>query len=457
MIVDFQPGDIIDERLEVIDDIGGGGYGKVLKVRDINNEEVFALKYCTSEDHEDIRRFNREIRIMEGIKHENVIEILSSNVEHSPPYFTMPIANKSLSNMLTELQGDTDRIIEMMGKISTGIGAIHSSGHTHRDIKPDNILVFEDGRVVVSDLGLAKFNVRESTVLTRSNIYMGTQGYIPPEFMQSAGTKNADQRGDIFQLGKTFYELLSGLNPIVLNPQSVPVNYWYVIQKATRDDPNERYQSIGQFYDAILDAKRASDPSLDINSQIEQLFSVADEKLKNNEYDNDNLRKILQLIFSLEDEEDVIAVFNKIPNKLLTVYSSNFISEFEPVLEAYSKALALESGGYMFSFAETVSTKMVAVFNATSSPNLKKLSVVSTLIVSVKLNRYAAMDDFDFMLRKLKSAKAEDAYAVASGLRDEISLYESVYSRVPKKELHPAIQVVWEATEKLINERQYDY
>jgi eukaryotic-like serine/threonine-protein kinase len=447
----YEIGDLIDGRYKVIDKLGGGGFGKVVKVVDLTNDEESALKYCSSDEEVDIRRFNREVRIMEGIKHENVMEVVSSNVEHVPPYFTMPVAFHPVTKIIPDLKGNVEKIIEVFEEICKGINAIHISGHTHRDIKPDNVLLFEDGRIAVSDLGLAKYDERDTSVLTRASIYIGTYDYMPPEQMLYAGTRDADHRGDVFQLGKTFYELLTGLRPTVMNPQAVPVSFWYVIQKATRQEPDERYQSVGLLLDAIHDAKRAMDPALNPIGVFGQLLSIAEEKLKANEYDPDNLKKIIQLMYSTDDQEDLIELFHKIPERLIQVYATDLVVDFEPVLEKYFAAIDDHAGSYPFSFAETVARKMMIVFRNTPSAELKKNAVLSVLYAAVRLNRWAAMGDFDNMLRE--TAEETDAHAIASGLRDKLGLYRRLYDRVPKKELHPALQLVWEACQKLDQEK----
>lgn len=447
MEIDFyNEGDVIDNRFRVLETLGGGGFGKVVKVLDLFEGNEVALKYCYSVDQVDIRRFKREIRIMEGIKHENVINIIGSNIEHNPPFFTMPIAKKSLTDVIPNLKDDIVKVTEVFESICKGINAIHISGHTHRDIKPDNVLLFDDNRIVVSDLGLAKFDERDSTVLTRASIAIGSRDYMSPEQMQYGGTRDFDHRGDVYQLGKTFYHLLTGLNPGIINIQSIPLSFRYAVQKSTRLEPDERYQSVGELLDAVLDARRAMDPSMNPKSVYEQLVSVAEEKLQSNEYDRENVTKLIELIFNTEDKDDIIEFFNKIPERLLPIYSTDLATEFEPVLEKYRKAIDSEVREYPFHFAEIVSGKMKLVYNSAQKSELKKDAILSTLFAAVSLNRFAAMGDFDRML--LSIVEDEDAFAIAGALKDEIGMYGRLYDRIPKKELHPAIKIVWEECER---------
>ncbi|WP_252502740.1 serine/threonine-protein kinase [Sporosarcina sp. Marseille-Q4943] len=443
---EYKKDDLIDSRYIVKDEIGGGGFGKVLSVLDQQNGDVIALKYCTSHSEEDIRRFKREVRIMENIDHENVIKVLYSNVDYNPPYFTMPMALYPVTKIISNLQGDITKVIAVFESICKGINAIHNSGHTHRDIKPDNALVFDGSKIVVSDLGLAKFDERDTTILTRASIYMGTFDYMPPEQMIYGGTRDLDHRGDVFQLGKTLYQLLTGHRPTVLNPDAVPIGIWYVIQKATRQNPNERYHSVDQLLDALHDAVRTTDPKMNPKGMFEELLTVAEENLKINEYDSNNISRLIQLIYSTDDMEDYITLFHRLPNRILQIYASNMATELEPIMEKYKRAIDEKVGNYAFTFAENVAGKMEIIFKNTSSPDVKKNALLSILIAGNRLNRWAAMGDFDRLLQIIDDDTV--AYAVADGLREEIYDYKRLYDRIPKKELHPAIQVVWEACER---------
>ena len=107
------------------------------------------------------------------------------------------------------------------------VAELHARGTFHRDIKPQNFLL-DDGNVVVSDLGLSM--ERESlTAFTRTSEYWGTQGYLPPEF-QTGGFKNADAAGDIFMLGKSFYVLLTGRDPLYLIANDIPEPLFHLIR-----------------------------------------------------------------------------------------------------------------------------------------------------------------------------------------------------------------------------------
>ncbi len=101
----MNPGDIVDGTYEVIDEIGRGGMGVVLRVRDQSSGDLAALKFCNDTDVISRRRFAREVRCMEIIEHEHVMPVLHSNLGYDPPYFTMPIANSSLAREIAVYRG----------------------------------------------------------------------------------------------------------------------------------------------------------------------------------------------------------------------------------------------------------------------------------------------------------------------------------------------------------------
>ena len=136
---------MIDNKYEVLDSLGQGGFGEVFKVRDIENGNEFALKVCTEKDEEYLRRFAREVRLMESIDDDSVVSILDFNLENEPPYFLMPLAEGSLKTKITSLKDNHKLALDVFLKVCKGIQVLHASKIIHRDIKPDNIFLKKEG------------------------------------------------------------------------------------------------------------------------------------------------------------------------------------------------------------------------------------------------------------------------------------------------------------------------
>lgn len=440
--------DLIDDRFRVQEEIGRGGMGIVLRVLDRNSSETVALKYCLIADPETKRRFAREVRVMSSIQHRNVMPVLHHNLDHSPPYFTMPLANHSIQQELEgvlekeerETEPGEDQVLEVFKDICHGIQAIHNAGATHRDIKPANTMRMADRAIVISDLGLAKLDPRDTTILTQTGVFMGTRIYSAPE--QLVESRDADERTDVYQLGKVLYQLVSGDLPTLIDKEQLPSGLDHIVDRATRQHPNERYQSVGALMDAIESYIRAKSPGANPSQEYGAAIQEAQSLAVNEEYRLENLKVLLTLVLQFtEDYKVFLEQFDKLPLNTLSVTAHRLPEELAPVLSTYCTAVEEEVGEYSFEYAETVARKMKAVF-AAGTTNLKVLAMKATMIAAVRLNRYAAMEVFDAMLVQITDPK--DALPVADMLREETSYYGIIADRVSRTRLHAAILSVYD-------------
>lgn len=160
---------------------------------------------------EDIRqRFEREAQVCARVKHENIVDIYSYRADADATFLVMEfVQGESLGDLLKR-QGriDWQVALAMLAGVLKGLAHAHAKGVYHRDIKPDNLLVSEDGRIKITDFGLA--TIADSSRMTVQDAVVGTPAYLPPE--QVSGGK-FDLRGDLFSVGVTFYESLTGTSP----------------------------------------------------------------------------------------------------------------------------------------------------------------------------------------------------------------------------------------------------
>jgi serine/threonine-protein kinase len=242
----FKPGDYIDKRYKVIKELGKGGMGVVLCVEDTRYGKNVALKYCPQNNNKKSwRRFLRETRVMAAIKHPNVMPVLHRNLKYSPPYFTMPLAQQSLSNEI-KMGIDKEDALALFKEICLGVQALHNVNATHRDLKLDNVMRMGDGSIVVADMGIAKLNRRET--ITQNTAFL-TQIDGAPKYLIRGGSHEADKKTDILQLGKVLYKLVTS-SP---QPQTaeLPAALSDIIEKATKQRSNQQYQSVGELMEAV--------------------------------------------------------------------------------------------------------------------------------------------------------------------------------------------------------------
>lgn len=428
----YPVGDVIDGKYVVEEQLGDGGMGFVARVRSSVDGSVVALKYCP--DPDDKKRFAREVRIMQAISHRHVMPVLDANLDRDPPYFTMPVAICSLDKELPALAANESSALAAFKDICLGVQAIHSGGASHRDLKPLNALRMPDGRVVVSDLGLAKFENRDSTTITATFVVLGTLAYLAPEQQAPGGSRDADARTDVFQLGKTLYHILTNEFPTLMDFSRLPPGLGYIVQRATRPHPKDRYQSVGELLDAIENYTRAKDPEANPTRALADMIQQAEVLLQNNEYNADNLNKIISFMIHLSDSpETLVEWFDRIPERLLPIAAGLESSDFVDLMRIYAEAIDSQVADYNFSYAETVARKMKLIFAKASIPEIKSLALLATLSAAVRLRRYAAMDAFDTMLVQIQAP--EDVGPVADMLRANSALYRAVAGRISKNEL----------------------
>lgn len=214
--------------------LGQGGMGQVYSAVDPANN-VYALKVMTHESLESpdlIERFEREMAIMAGLNHPNIVRVIDQGSASSFKYFVMELVEGGTLRQVIRDGGLTEgRIIDIVLGILRALGHAHAHGIIHRDIKPENIMFDRQSNVKVTDFGLArKFGgSSDQQSLTKTNAFMGTENYMSPE--QRINPKAVTHKADIYAVGVVLYEMLTGgLLPLgIFQPPSCykPIHqYW---------------------------------------------------------------------------------------------------------------------------------------------------------------------------------------------------------------------------------------
>ena len=241
----------VGRRFELLTEIGGGGFAVVYSARDLTSPggatvAVKVLREAHALDPEMVARFERELRLMSGLRRATVMPVLASGTDEKLGlWYAMPLALGSLADEVGNLA--QDQIVAVMREVCAGLNYIHSKGILHRDLKPENVLRTEEGRWAIADLGLARA-VAETTVrLTVTAEAMGTAFYTAPEQWRDA--KRVDERADIYSAGKILQALVIGDAPIGYDVP--PGKLRAVIQRAISQDPQRRYASATELLGAI--------------------------------------------------------------------------------------------------------------------------------------------------------------------------------------------------------------
>jgi serine/threonine protein kinase len=275
-------GELID-HYRVVELIGRGAMGVVYKALDVHLDRSVAIKVMSAEargDPDFIERFRQEARLQAALNHPNVALLFDYFVHDGAPVAVMEfIDGESLEQLILRRGAvPAGEAIPIFKQALRGVAAAHRAGIIHRDLKPSNLMVTRDNIVKVMDFGIAK---RQGvTGATKASTSIGSPLYMAPE--QILG-RAVDCRTDVYALGITLYELLSGYRPfnsrgkaeyLVLNAHvndvpEPPTVYRYgipqpivdAVMRALAKDPGERFQSAEDFMTALPDAPSAPAPS----------------------------------------------------------------------------------------------------------------------------------------------------------------------------------------------------
>ena len=389
-------GQVVDGRFLVTDICSeAGGMGSILHVVDQNDlaGKPKVLKYCKESSLASLQRFQREVRLMYSFSgSDHVVAVHHFNVEHEPPYFVMDYYPQGdLFNLAGQIQSDVACQEWSFLAMLECIEALHNKGVFHRDIKPQNFL-FNGEKLVVSDFGLST-QVDSLTQFTRTTDYGGTLSYMPPEFV-NGGFKHADALGDIFMLGKSFYTLLTGMDPILLHLENslIPRQLRPIIDRCCRPLKDQRYQSIEALrvslrhaYDAINGRETGRPTAFGLWTTIEAQYSST------NSFSDASVKQFIDELQTL-DEEDAKQIGFKLSSELFDFVANSLTEDYlAALLKGYR--VMVDSGDYSWSFAEKIARNMEAIFYS-SHPSLanRTEALRIAIIGAVNMNRYAAMN-----------------------------------------------------------------
>ena len=320
-------GQKISDRYQVIKSIGEGGMANVYLAYDTildRNVAVKVLRGDLASDEKFVRRFQREALAASSLSNPNIVEVYDVGEDNGEYYIVMEyIEGKHLKQLLKKRGKLTvTEAVDIVSQITDGLSVAHDSYIIHRDIKPQNIMILENGLVKITDFGIAM--AMNSTQLTQTNSVMGSVHYLPPE---QANGKGATLQSDIYSIGILFYELLTGKLPFkgenaveialkhLKEPlpsirdelPNVPQSVENIIIKATAKNPKNRYADAREMHEDLktcLDPSRANEAKIhlkyqEVSDDTKVLKQVKEEVKKNSDNKKDNNK--------IEEKEEVIA------------------------------------------------------------------------------------------------------------------------------------------------------
>lgn len=260
-------GRVFDGRYRVDAELGRGGMGQVFRVRDLQQDRDAALKVLhpvVEDDPDRIERFRREIGVLSKIRHPNVPAVVGWGVDGRDVFFVSELVEGHDLKLEIQQKGakSAPEAAALVAAVADALAAAHALNIVHRDVKPNNIMIANDGAIRLLDFGLARGVGIDMTSLTRTGTIVGTPGYMSPEQFEGHGV---DERSDLYSLGVVLFELLTGRLPFTGQtpiavamkhkseppplPRSIrrdlPVWIEQVVLTCLEKDPDRRFRSAG--------------------------------------------------------------------------------------------------------------------------------------------------------------------------------------------------------------------
>lgn len=300
-------GKILGNRYEIIEKIGGGGMALVYKAKCNLLNRYVAIKVLRKEfvnDEEFIKKFNRESQSAASLSHPNIVNIYDVGVEDNIYYIVMEYINGITLKQHIKNKGklNSSEMLDISIYIANAINNAHKNNIIHRDIKPHNIMITEEGQVKVTDFGIARA-VTNSTITQTSNM-IGSVHYSSPE--QAKG-RYTDIKSDIYSLGIVMYEMIIGKLPFdgdspisvalmhiqdeLKSPReldsSIPLNIDKIIRKSTQKERSLRYEDAEELLKDLELAKNNLDEDVILINNFEEsptqaMPIIEDHKLNDN-------------------------------------------------------------------------------------------------------------------------------------------------------------------------------
>ncbi|MEF9952517.1 MAG: Stk1 family PASTA domain-containing Ser/Thr kinase [Clostridium sp.] len=331
---------VLGNRYTLLEKAGDGGMALVYKAKcELLNRNV-AVKILRPEftaDEDFVKKFKSESQAVASLSHSNIVNVYDIGSEEGMYYIVMEYIDGITLKDYIKKHGrlDSKEALSITKQIAKALEHAHKNGIIHRDIKPHNILITDEGIVKVADFGIAR--AATSATMTNTKTVMGSVHYVSPE--QAKGSV-IDSKTDIYSLGIVMYELLTGSVPFdgespiavalkhiqeeIVKPAdiNIPVAVWDIVSKATTKDPLKRYQSLTEMLSDI--AKANLNPNISLISQgvdestrvistdeIERALNDRTQKIDTSAYNTHNIDDDFDDYEEYEEEEDEYEINRK--------------------------------------------------------------------------------------------------------------------------------------------------
>lgn len=413
--------------------LGTGGFGEVWLCEDEDGNQFAKKKLLASADDDAIARFRREVRLLKQLDHPNVIKIVATHLNDPPYWYVMPLYKTSLEKELSSVSDDDERIVKVYSAILEALDYAHKNGIVHRDLKGANVLMNNDVDIVVADFGLGRKLDSETTRQTVSGFGMGTIVYMAPE--QYTDAKNADERSDIYSLGRILYELhTEQLTSTSQDLSRLPPEVASIVGRATQADPTKRFNTVAKLQKAFA-VITGNTPT---ETELQRLLALRNQFATSSDAAGDDtlLAEFLHLFLKHYRRDDDLLqtiVMTTAPEVLGSLY------EVEPdairdLLTRFCETITHSRHG--FDYTDAIGNRCRAIYDRVKDADVRAALIVCVMEIGAGYNRWHVMEIAGSLLQGPKTAAERLALVqrleeVEDNVKGSISAYVKISNLDP--------------------------
>jgi len=433
--------------LTSLGEIGHGGFGTVDLVRNVAGHQFARKSFTINQPLQQslrenvLRRFRKEVRTQSGISNRNIVPIIYSDLDATPPFYLMPVAVSVLDKDISKDKTLGGNFIAALSDIVAGLEALHAIHIYHRDLKPQNVLCFKDQAqgqdyYAISDFGLISLQESQLSVLTTTGMGRGADYYTAPEITQDL--RHASVQSDIYSLGCILHDFV-GLSPrIPCSEIHESSQFGAILSGCTRKDPGLRFKSARAVLDAVLSVGSVGH----VPTSAKAADFVADLERDPRTVPPERWRELADFLYDMATVEETRAICMRLNEDCITVVCHAVPSDAKTIGLSFARWVA--QSDFNFEYCDGLANRLEIFFSELNDYELQAVCLMALLAMGTSHNRWYVEHKFIRLAGPGMEINLANRLSIELRILDRPACAQighlEASIRVGREALHPLIQ-----------------